>query len=414
MHSVDAVHSVSDIDPVHLPHIWSPTCADEARGCTINVTTVTQAVYSALNPFDTGFSYTSASELRAKLKSRQSLYTAAGRKDVNFTETDVDASRCAEINQLAWRWALDHAGADATARFDAIGEPYAMGPDVFKGNVGPVWIYNPLQYNEAKDKSVVTLDAPCSHTPMDYPIKAAAGYHYCKLLSPARAMEWLYIDSLRAKGSLNSPAAEEEEAVRAAAPTAKCPDLTAYRSDRVLAGFDEHALTGMWYEQAYIDVAQVGASCQTMNGTKDAGTNGGVTFEFAFVAYYPVLGPFTLHEQLTPRNGDDGNVAAGYYTKVAKMPLNIGKLLTIPTVFVDVTRGNATRADGSVVPYETMTQYSCLDVLGAVPIKELVFATRAKEPDAGVLAAMYASAKARGVTWNAKALKHVDHSKCKH
>ena len=155
-----------------------------------------------------------------------------------------------------------------------------------------------------------------------------------------------------------------------------------------------------------------------MNGTKVAGANGthgGVSFEFAFVADYPVLGPFTLHEQLTPRAGDDGKVAAGYYTKVAKMPLNIGKLLTIPTVFVDVTRGNATRADGgAAVPYETMTQYSCLDVLGAVPIKELVFATRAKAPDAGVLAAMYASAKARGVTWNAKALKHVDHSKCKH
>ena len=54
------------------------------------------------------------------------------------------------------------------------------------------------------------------------------------------------------------------------------------------------------------------------------------------------------------------------------------------------------------------------DVLGALPIKELMFATRAKAPDAGVLAAMYASAKARGVAWNEKALKHVDHSKCKH
>ena len=36
-------------------------------------------------------------------------------------------------------------------------------------------------------------------TPITYPIKAAAGFHYCKLLSPFRAVEWIYIDSLRGK-----------------------------------------------------------------------------------------------------------------------------------------------------------------------------------------------------------------------
>ena len=48
----------------------------------------------------------------------------------------------------------------------------------------------------------MTIQSPMMHTDVDYKIKAAAGFHYCKLLSPARAMEWLYIDGLRAKGGL--------------------------------------------------------------------------------------------------------------------------------------------------------------------------------------------------------------------
>ena len=37
---VDAIHSVSDVSPVHLPHVWSPTCTGKGP-CTINATTVT-------------------------------------------------------------------------------------------------------------------------------------------------------------------------------------------------------------------------------------------------------------------------------------------------------------------------------------------------------------------------------------
>ena len=35
------------------------------------------------------------------------------------------------------------------------------------------------------------------NTPVDYPIAAARGFHYCKVLSPAKAMEWMYVDSIK-------------------------------------------------------------------------------------------------------------------------------------------------------------------------------------------------------------------------
>ena len=45
-----------------------------------------------------------------------------------------------------------------------------------------------------------TIDTEESHammrTPTSYFIKAAAGFHYCKVLSPFNVLEWIYVDSL--------------------------------------------------------------------------------------------------------------------------------------------------------------------------------------------------------------------------
>lgn len=49
-------------------------------------------------------------------------------------------------------------------------------------------------------------------TPTNYPISAAAGFHYCKLLSPFRALEWIYIDSQFDHNGMNSKTIVDEEA----------------------------------------------------------------------------------------------------------------------------------------------------------------------------------------------------------
>lgn len=76
----DAFHPVYQINPVHLPHVIN-NCTSPSKYCIITTLTVTQNVYEMLDSLDTGFVSTSASEMRVKLKSRQSIMQAAGYKN---------------------------------------------------------------------------------------------------------------------------------------------------------------------------------------------------------------------------------------------------------------------------------------------------------------------------------------------
>ena len=53
-----------------------------------------------------------------------------------------------------------------------------------------------MEYNNINSNTTI-ISSPMMRTPIDYPISAAAGFHYCKVLSPFKAMEWLYVDSLK-------------------------------------------------------------------------------------------------------------------------------------------------------------------------------------------------------------------------
>lgn len=113
------------------------------------------------------------------------------------------------------------------------------------------------------------------------------------------------------------------------------------RSKTIIDSFDPAKLNGLWYEQAYIDVAQIGATCQTLNSTfvpqehdwslpspssssRDT-INGNVVM--AFKVNYGKI-PFTITELYT-QNQPPAN---GSYTKTAEVPG--GKLLKLDTVFV--------------------------------------------------------------------------------
>lgn len=229
--AVDSLHLVTEEKPsCHLPHIHgnevdnanpgsgdTPPLCDSPNGCGLDITTVTQQNYDnsgevdlwrlhfSVDKLDTGFLPIAARELKAKLKSREAVYQAAGVQDVNFTETDGQLDRCAEINQAAIDWAFDQLPESTATRFKEYGQHLEVGPDVKTCIAGPCWIWDPLRFDKDDEEGKVTVRSvfmatenknqyPCGeskHLPCD------AGFHYCKLLSPARAMEWYFVDGLR-------------------------------------------------------------------------------------------------------------------------------------------------------------------------------------------------------------------------
>merc|ERR1711916_216958 len=168
----------------------SPPTAQHA--CLLNMTSVSQAIYDKGNDKDLGFVHTSAEEVRCKLTSREKSMKAIG-MPAQFNVTDAP-SLCAEINQKALDWAASVAPATTRARYLAKGVKMAMAADELY-SPGPFWIWAALSFKN--DGSSVKVASPAMKTPVHYWLKLSAGFHFCKLLSPARALEHMYIDSLR-------------------------------------------------------------------------------------------------------------------------------------------------------------------------------------------------------------------------
>ena len=179
-----------------------------------------------------------------------------------------------------------------------------------------------------------------------------------------------------------------------AVDAAKCPDLASLRSETAQK-FNASLAAGFFYEMAYHDIAQVGASCPTLNFTQPAGDG---SFSAAFRVKYIGKLPFTITELYTKVGSD-----VGIYSKRAKMPGS--KLLTLPTVVVDATVG----ADGR---YDTLTLYSCLKALGVAEVQELNIMTRSETVSAADIDALVAKALQLGVPVDDSDVTRDSHTGC--
>jgi hypothetical protein len=209
----DSFHDVSDVRPFHLPHIFQPkpgtACSAKDGACEIESTTVSMPIYDAKDGLDTGLYPITASEFRTKLKSRQAVWEKAGAINVDFNVTDKsNMTICRAINQASLDWALAHASPKALSRYNSKGQQYRLADDTYAGIgvTGPTWIKKALIYTVSADQKYVDISAPTFATENknlgDESYTNTVGYHYCKLLSPARAMEWIYADGLKQFGGL--------------------------------------------------------------------------------------------------------------------------------------------------------------------------------------------------------------------
>merc|ERR1712100_1009432 len=183
-----------------------PTITNDTNTHTVRSTTYSQCKWDTLDGQDTGFVYTSASEIGTKLSSRQCLYIKGiGQANTPFSVDDPDF--CKMSDEKAYKWALDNADARTLARYQAHGQPFTFGADIAKSG-GPLFLYAGITYKDNGDAGV-EISSPMQKTEIDYwkkhfgPIPKPSSlpdpgcFHYCKLLSPARAMEWIYVDGLR-------------------------------------------------------------------------------------------------------------------------------------------------------------------------------------------------------------------------
>lgn len=161
-----------------------------------------------MDKLDTGYYPIAASETKTKISSRQNIQIHAGNKDADFHATDEVGNRCADINDASIAWAYSKLSKTAKANYDKYGIKMVTGDDMGPYNAGPLWIWTYMNYTVAKDNSTVTVQAPMMRTPTNYKIQAAAGFHYCKVLSPFNALEWMMVDSLFAKDGLKSSTAD--------------------------------------------------------------------------------------------------------------------------------------------------------------------------------------------------------------
>merc|ERR1711976_617104 len=112
--------------------------------------------------------------------------------------SEAPRRQCKDINEAAFQLALELASEEARERYLSIGTVLVFDDDSVSP-WGPGWEFSfGLHYNKINETHTRLHSTSLISEP-DFIIASAAGMHYCDLLSPFRALEWIYITGLQGK-----------------------------------------------------------------------------------------------------------------------------------------------------------------------------------------------------------------------
>jgi len=155
-------------------------------------------------------SITAASEVACKLLSSdrvaQQMNTTAERPKVD----------CREINKRAVQLAESMAAPSTLERYRKSGRGWCFLEDEpVTGSIGPVWVFVSKLTLES-NATCMAVASPVLKTELDG--KIYPGNHYCKVLSPARVLDWMMTDSLKKEGLRSQLVAGDSSSVSDGTP----------------------------------------------------------------------------------------------------------------------------------------------------------------------------------------------------
>jgi hypothetical protein len=181
-----------DPSPEGLPSSFGGFVYDKAElsteGRSVLLTTNSHVVRA-----DAGVGPVGAPEVMCKTKSRSAVAQAL---TGDHQAVDATPPTCAQFNEAVVRRAADQVSPAARERFAGV----AVELDDAK-RAGPEWVFSPLVLRPAPDSSPGSwsVRAPSLVTELtDADLDPRfAGNHYCKVLSPVRALELVLVDAVR-------------------------------------------------------------------------------------------------------------------------------------------------------------------------------------------------------------------------
>ena len=108
-------------------------------------------------------------------------------------------TECRDINQEVFDWAYSMADQSAKDLYDTLGEKLVQESDKNQPN-GGLWIIQDLEWKETKDKTETDNISVACILDEHQLVPIFKSMHYCKVLSPFRALEYIYVDSQYAFG----------------------------------------------------------------------------------------------------------------------------------------------------------------------------------------------------------------------